>query len=48
MDYNESIQVQVIAGKEAGKQGTIIKVYRKEQKLLISSLNLVSPSPASI
>jgi hypothetical protein len=34
-------QVQVMSGKESGKQGTVLKVYRKEQKLLIQSLNLV-------
>jgi ribosomal protein L24 len=46
--HDASPQVQVIAGKEAGKQGTIVKVYRKEQKLLIASLNLVSASSAHL
>ena len=45
---NQGVQVQVVAGKETGKQGTVVKVYRKEQKLLIASLNLVSEPPTYI
>jgi large subunit ribosomal protein L24 len=34
-------KVQITSGKERGKRGTVLKVYRKEQRVLVEGLNLV-------
>jgi large subunit ribosomal protein L24 len=34
-------QVMVVAGKDKGQVGTVSKVYRKENRLLVEGLNLV-------
>ena len=34
-------QVRVVAGKDKGQVGTVSKVYRKENRLLVEGLNLV-------
>ena len=35
-------QVMVTAGKDKGQVGTVSKVYRKENRLIVQGLNLVS------
>jgi len=34
-------KVEILSGKEKGKRGTILKVYRREQRVLVEGLNLV-------
>ena len=33
--------VEIIAGKDKGKQGTIVRVLRKKNKVVVSGLNIV-------
>lgn len=35
-------KVQVVSGNEKGKQGTVIKVLRKENKVVIEDVNMVT------
>lgn len=34
-------QVQVISGKEKGKQGKVVQVLRKKQQLIVEGVNIV-------
>ena len=34
-------KVEIVSGKEKGKRGTVLKIYRKEQRVLVEGLNLV-------
>ena len=34
-------QVEVISGKDKGKQGRILKVYRKTNKVKVEGINIV-------
>lgn len=46
MKINEYIQIKkkvvVIQGKDKGKTGNVIRVYRKSNKVLVSGINMVS------
>jgi len=41
MTIKKGDEVQVIAGKDAGKRGTVEKVLPKEQRVIVSGLNMV-------
>ena len=34
-------QVKIIAGKDKGKEGKIIKTFKKEDKVLVEGLNMI-------
>ncbi len=40
MKFKVKDEVQVIAGKDIGKRGTIIKAFPKENKVLIEGVNI--------
>lgn len=41
MNFKTGDKVVVIAGKDKGKDGKILKVLRKENKVVVESINIV-------
>ncbi|SDK57902.1 50S ribosomal protein L24 [Sediminibacillus albus] len=41
MHVKKGDKVQVIAGKDSGKQGTILEAYPKKERVLVEGINVV-------
>lgn len=41
MKIKKNDKVQIIAGKDKGKEGKVLKVYAKENKVIVEGVNMV-------